>query len=186
MKTYQAKDIERLLGVSHAELFRWSRVWELFTPAQMGKGRRSKNRYNFINLLEIALVRELAQWGVDLRVAQSGFNGRILFPEEISDEGIPIYRPGADLGLDCHEMWEFIQRNRRKFEKEGCVLVFRKTRNLDFLEASLHAMPNRSAARFVTPTDITPIGSGGVSVLMVDLMQTLRHVEQVTGDKLGE
>jgi len=63
-KWFKAKDIKNILGVTSGQLFHWQR-WNLIRPEIKGKGRAYKDLYNFNNLIDIALVKELVKLGID-------------------------------------------------------------------------------------------------------------------------
>ena len=70
-KQFAAKDVYRILGVDKNRLFHWINTHRLLEPAiDEGGGRGNRRRFSRNNLLELAIIRELHHYGIDLRIVQ--------------------------------------------------------------------------------------------------------------------
>ncbi len=70
-KQLTAKDVYRILGVDKNRLFHWINTHRLLEPdIDEGGGRGNRRRFSRNNLLELAIIRELHQYGIDLRIVQ--------------------------------------------------------------------------------------------------------------------
>ena len=66
-KSYEARDIHRLLNIDGNRLFYWWKTLRLVTPEiEKGRGRGSRSRFSFNNLLELALIKTLLEFGFEL------------------------------------------------------------------------------------------------------------------------
>jgi DNA-binding transcriptional MerR regulator len=70
-KQFTAKDVYRILGVDKNRLFHWINTHRLLEPDfDEGGGRGNRRRFSRNNLLELAIIRELHHYGIDLRIVQ--------------------------------------------------------------------------------------------------------------------
>jgi hypothetical protein len=64
---YEARHIEKILGISKNKLFFWMKTYELIKPdIEQGIGTGNRNRFSKKNILEFAIIKELVSWGIDL------------------------------------------------------------------------------------------------------------------------
>lgn len=64
---YEARHIEKILGISKNKLFFWVKTYELIKPdIGQGIGTGNRNRFSRKNILEFAIIKELVSWGIDL------------------------------------------------------------------------------------------------------------------------
>ena len=63
---YTAKEIKRILGITPGQLFHWGRTWGLIEPEVKAKGRQGKNKYSLENLVQLAVIKELVNSGIEL------------------------------------------------------------------------------------------------------------------------
>jgi len=63
---YTAKDIKKILGITPGQLFHWGRTWKLIEPEIRAKGRQGKNKYSLENLVQLAVIKELVDFGIEL------------------------------------------------------------------------------------------------------------------------
>ena len=63
---YTAKEIKRILGITPGQLFHWGRTWGLIEPEVKAKGRQGKNKYSLENLFQLAVIKELVNFGIEL------------------------------------------------------------------------------------------------------------------------
>ena len=70
-ESYVAKDIKALLGISPGQLFHWGKTWRLISPEVKSAGRQGKDKYSFMNLLRLSLIKELVGLGIELSQIQN-------------------------------------------------------------------------------------------------------------------
>jgi DNA-binding transcriptional MerR regulator len=69
---YDPKDVEKILGVNRHKLFYWMKTHRLLSPDIKGSGGMgSKRIFSFKNLLEITVIKELVDFGLDLSSIES-------------------------------------------------------------------------------------------------------------------
>jgi hypothetical protein len=69
---FEARDIQRILGINRNKLFYWTQSNRLLTPEvaeAAGTGRRA--RFSLKNLVELALIQALVDFGTDLRTIRT-------------------------------------------------------------------------------------------------------------------
>jgi hypothetical protein len=70
-KQFTAKDIYRILTIDKNRLFHWINTHQLLKPdIETGGGRGNKRIFSVKNLLELAIVYQLHQYGIELRMVQ--------------------------------------------------------------------------------------------------------------------
>ncbi len=70
LRLFEAKDIHRFLGIDKNKLFYWMKTYRLVTPVKEAEGTGTRSQFSFKNLLELAVVKELADLGYNLRTIQ--------------------------------------------------------------------------------------------------------------------
>jgi DNA-binding transcriptional MerR regulator len=64
---YEARHVERILGVSKHKILFWKKSYSLVNPdVEQGVGTGNRNIYSKTNLLELAIIKELVSFGIDL------------------------------------------------------------------------------------------------------------------------
>jgi DNA-binding transcriptional MerR regulator len=70
--SFQAGEIESLLGIGKNKLFYWTRTYRLLTPEiAEAQGTGNRARYSFRNLVELKFIAEMVKFGMDLRRIQA-------------------------------------------------------------------------------------------------------------------
>jgi DNA-binding transcriptional MerR regulator len=181
---YLAKDIRKLLGVSSGQLFHWGHTWGLIRPEIKAQGRAYKDKYSFMNLLDIALIKELNELGFEPSKI-----GQIIAPFE--------HGPNLERGWKG-SIWDYFKDGREDtkeyfeetgewkpypgFEKEGLLLLIEKNKDgeyslgyiggikvvLDYLKNTMRDLPHE------TPK----------SHIIVNVSRIIKDLEEKTGDKL--
>ena len=62
---FESKHIQELIGIDKNRLFFWVQTKGLICPEQQGRGRGGCSRFSFGNLLDIALIKELRDFGIN-------------------------------------------------------------------------------------------------------------------------
>jgi DNA-binding transcriptional MerR regulator len=75
-ESFMAKDIKSLLDITPGQLFHWGKTWKLVSPEIKAEGRQGKDKYSFIGLLVLSLIKELINLGVELRQIQKFMQSR--------------------------------------------------------------------------------------------------------------
>jgi len=67
-KPYQVKDVKKLLGIDKNKLFYWIKTHRLLKPEiEEAKGTGTKVKFSLKNLLELAVIKEMLNFGFDLK-----------------------------------------------------------------------------------------------------------------------
>jgi DNA-binding transcriptional MerR regulator len=194
-RLYGAKEVTDILGVKPEEVFLWSRTWSLFEPAERAKGPRGRNKYDFINLLDMALIRELLLFGFNLRSIKKIFESPLTF------EQLGLMTVYGEQARDLPTIWEEINKARLSYEIDGAVLLVDKGSSMDTVSAtSIHVDIITKDRDQVTAYMLTLksainhfssfyLGSGHgahgfATLLMVDLLAIVHIIEMATGQKL--
>ena len=77
-KTYTAKDVYVILGITASQLFHWKRTWGLVKPVFEAKGRSGKDLYDYDNLVRLSFIQKLSAFGIDLRQVKHILNHKSL------------------------------------------------------------------------------------------------------------
>lgn len=62
----ESRHIQDILDISKDQLLHWVKTMRLVKPIVTGKGRGGRSKFSFKNLLEIAIVKEMLNFGLDL------------------------------------------------------------------------------------------------------------------------
>lgn len=197
---YGARDIERLLGINKCKLFYWIKNKRLLRPEKRevsGTGRG--NVFSFRNLLDLQLINILINYGFELNAIR-----KIIKPGYymIAD---PKLLPGVKIArytyqrVNVKNIWFFIKKKRKLFEKHGCVLLVIREKeskvivaNKDKIEAITKtgyidreiATKERIANIYMDmkkPWDTNPEFE---HFLYIDLLNIITKLEKRTEDKL--
>lgn len=181
-KWYMAKDIKNILGISSGQLFHWGQTWGLIKPKIKAKGRAFKDKYLFINLLDIALIKELNEMGFE--------------PSKIKYILKPFEHPDAPKKWRG-SIWNFFKDGREDreeyfeetgktetihgYDKAGCLILMSKSKrkySLDTIDTNnviLGFMKHRlKDMKMDVPT----------SSIIINLLKIVRELEEKTGEKL--
>ena len=68
---FEARHVQKLLGIDRNRLFYWSRTHGLFKPeVQEADGTGNRARFSTKNLVELALIKEMLRYSFDLRTVK--------------------------------------------------------------------------------------------------------------------
>ena len=84
---YEARDVQRILGINRNKLFYWTHSHRLLVPEvaeAAGTGRRA--RFSMKNLVELAFIQNVVDFGVDLRSIKT--IKEVLDKGEVFDEAL--------------------------------------------------------------------------------------------------
>lgn len=84
---YEARDVQRILGINRNKLFYWTHSHRLLVPEvaeAAGTGRRA--RFSMKNLVELAFIQSVVDFGVDLRSIKT--IKEVLDKGEVFDEAL--------------------------------------------------------------------------------------------------
>lgn len=180
-KWYTAKDIKNLLGISSGQLFHWGQTWGLITPKIKGGGRAYKDKYSFMNLLDIALIKELNEMGFEPSKIKY-----ILKPYDRSDA--PKEWRGS--------IWNFFKYGREDkeeydgtadkwntfpgYDKSGCLILMGKEKD----EYLIYFIGHNERVLSLITNLMKRTEDAPKSFFIIDLLNIVREVEEKTGEKL--
>lgn len=182
-KWYFAKDIKKYLGVTSTQLFHWGQTWSLIKPKIKAEGRAYKDKYQFVDLLDIALIKELTELGFE--------------PSKIKHILKPFNKPDAPKKWRGR-IWNFYKDGREDYEEfnpatdksdtmpgydnAGCLIFLGKSegeyslynlgRNNEVLGFFKHAIEN-----------LNKVDAPKISII-IDLRRIIHELEEITGERL--
>jgi DNA-binding transcriptional MerR regulator len=180
-KHFRAKDIERLLNINKDQLYHWVKLKRLIKPEiEEGFGRGGRNKFSFKNLLDLSLIKDLYELRFDFyQITQ------------IMKTTAPLFDPitgGPEVDWDQMkkvetDIWESFSSNRPEFEEEGYVLIIARGKNEDRIfvtnEKKFYKMLYEKS-----PKRTDQIEAINKPLIIIDLLEKIRVLEQKTGHKL--
>jgi hypothetical protein len=111
---FESRHVNDYLGIGKDQLHHWVQNKGLISPAVKESGRGGRNKFSFKNLLDLALIKELVNFGIELNVIK-----------EIAGSGVlDLNYAGSYLGSKTTvDIWRTFKSSREKYEKNGCVLI---------------------------------------------------------------
>lgn len=181
MRYYQSRHVANILGVTKDQLHNWVNILHLVTPERMGRGRSSRNKFSFKDLLDLALIKELYELGFEPGMIKhwlDPYKGSGM-PEEWKGSIWNAYKDGReeeDFDEEKRE-WEEIG-----YDKIGFLLLFVKTE--EGYKIAKHG-PNFQVLEFLRDEfEEGKKSSKYKTYLIVDIRQIVNEVEEKTGEKL--
>ncbi|MFC2169962.1 MerR family transcriptional regulator [Acidobacteriota bacterium] len=171
---YTAKDIRNYLGISPGQLFHWGRTWGLFKPWIKADGRQGKDKYSLKNILFIALIKELLNFGINLSWIK----------DIIASHFDIAFREGDFLLADIFEYYllEFSAKKDNLYlliapvEIEGKRDYFWTL--IDTINSSVIEEPYKTLKKMGKK-----IESVTKSIILIDLKRIITEMELITGEK---
>lgn len=178
---YTAKDVKGLLGITSSQLFHWRQTWNLIEPEIKGGGRAFKDKYSFINLLDLSLIKELNELGLE--------------PSKIKDVLKPYDRPDAPKEWRG-SIWNFFKNGREDkedffeesgkwetipgYDKAGCIIIMGKEGDEFFIyEIGRSGNVSSFLQGMMRRTEKAP-----KTFILIDLLKIVKEVEEEMGAKL--
>lgn len=119
---FESRHIQKYLNITKDQLLHWVQTRRLIKPTKEGKGRGGRSRFSFENLLNLALIKELSDFGMELHSVKAILKG-IKTQRALMSDG------------DLHEVkittktetpWEAFKKDRKLHEREGLWLIIEK------------------------------------------------------------
>lgn len=128
---FESRQAQKFLKISSDHLHHWVNVKQLVKPAKAGKGR-GRNKFSFENLVELAIVKELAMFGIELNAIKSIISGdRISYVRDDFDESAQAVL------LKGKPPYKLYCEHKDKIERGGLwIEVFRDERGYQWLYRS--------------------------------------------------
>jgi DNA-binding transcriptional MerR regulator len=192
-KLFKSGDVKSILGIKPEEAYLWSRTWGLFEPAIRGKAH-GKNLYSPENLLEMAVIKELLLFGVNLAAIKEILGQPIAM--ELAGDHL-LYKPFKEASILAN-----IAAHRDKYLREGCVLLINRGPYIDMtpvgtaagihisLTPGEHKKPEAWVKTLSSAVDSLGLDHGPArdraavnfgSTLIIDLMGIVSSIELLTG-----
>jgi len=166
MMYFESRHIQDILGIDKNKLFFWTQTKQLLKPEIEEKGRGGRSKFSFVNLLNLALIKELSEFGIELNAIKNILKAKQ--PVFLADEGIhkkPVITRGRT-------PWEVLKKEKQP--GRSLYLCIAKKENKYFwsyrIEEDMVIEENISFEQGWNP----------VTVLIIDLTQ----IEQNLKDKL--
>lgn len=105
-KIFESRHIQEFLHINKDQLLHWVQTRRLIKPAIEGKGRGGRSKFSLENLLDLALIKELADFGMELHSVKAMLEGK-----------------------KTETPWKVFKKNRELYEKEGLWLIIERTQD---------------------------------------------------------
>ena len=133
---FESRHIKQYLGINKNQLYHWIQTKRLIKPAIIGTGRGGRSKFTFENLLNLSLIRELYEFGLDLNLIKKIMD-RVKKPEFPDDDFAARMETWGAIGVGPFEreirsefkgsIWDYYKENRDQLRKEGYTLEIYKT-----------------------------------------------------------
>lgn len=173
---FEARHVEKYLGINKRQLAHWIITRRLIKPAIEGQGRGGRNKFSFENMLDLALIKELLVFGIDLNII-----GKILSGKSKKTERV---RSKLSALLERTNIWGQFKKNRSHYENKGCLLYIEWLR-----KGGLFIITLLDAERTLHWLQEGVLNWEGMprptrdSVLLINIYALVRQLEQKTGMK---
>jgi len=115
IKRYTAADVKNIVGMDRNTLFYCVKTLGLIQPVQQ---KPKAILYDFLNLLDLALIQELLSLGI----TQGTIRGILNEPVTLED----IIQNSSNPWKEGKTIWENYEDNREIYNDKGCVLILTK------------------------------------------------------------
>lgn len=123
-KFWESRNIQKFLNITKSQLLHWVQTRRLIKPAIEGKGRGGRSKFSFENLLDLALIKELADFGMELHSVKAIMEGKKKQWSFTLGEGL---REEIEL-IKAKTPWQVFKEDRKLHEREGLWLMIEKFR----------------------------------------------------------
>ena len=109
-QVFDTKEMITALSIPKEQLSQWVHYNRMIEPLYRGIGRGGRNKYSYKNLLDLALVKEFACFGIETH-------------------GIKLFVKKLETHFENTEgektsLWDHINSKRRYYDKRGFYLLF--------------------------------------------------------------
>lgn len=180
---FTAKDINNHLDITRSQLYHWTRVWKLVAPGIKAGSRAHKDKYSFVSLLDLALIKELDRIGFEPSHINKFINP---FPESSdADEEWKgsiwkFYKDGRE---DCEDMDDDKEGfyTVQGFDKAGfLILIFMHEEKYKSFRGT-----NNQVLSFIKDFNLTDNNKGdSTSLLIINMSKIVKELEKETGETL--
>jgi len=178
-KTYKISDALRFLGMEEEgrdRLFYWIKHKRLITPEIQGRGRGARSKLSMMNIVELAVIKELADIGIELNSIEELLKKRIRSSTVKFENGKERLLEEKTFARYLEFICDIYQKKTKENE-DHYILIYKDGKGkyqsqdigpLGFIEKVLK----------VEGLDF------GSAVIIVDLFEILREIEKKTGEKI--
>ena len=170
-KTFESRHVEKYLGIKKNQLFHWTQTKRLVKPKIEGKGRGGRSKFDFAGLLNLALIKELSNFGLELNAIKDILRGNRM-----------AFRPDSDgFVLDKGRTpWAIFKKNRKNYIKSGLLLEIVRMKN-NYYWVYMSGKQRKNWVEGYLPNEQ---GSLPIAKLVIDVSQLVTELEYKTGIKL--
>ncbi len=121
---FESRQIYKYLGINKNQLFHWVQTKELMQPAVLGIGRGGRSQFTFDDLLDLALIKELFDFGFDLKIVKEIMK-KIESPDFPDDDYEERKKTWGLVGSKFKYrkfIWEYYRKNKSRLNKQGYTL----------------------------------------------------------------
>lgn len=122
---FESRHIQEYLNITKDQLLHWVQTRRLIKPAIEGKGRGGRSQFSFENLLNLALIKELTDFGMELHSVKAILAGIKTQRALLSDGALQEVK----ISRKTETPWQAFKKDRKLHEREGLWLIIEKIQN---------------------------------------------------------
>jgi len=155
---YTSKEVCKILGIKPDQLSYYVRTKKLIKPAVLGKGRGTAHKFSLENLYQISLIQTLLKYGIELN-----FTKNIMNKTKTALPSVTIF--------DLYK--------EKKYREGGLLFeIYNYKKIFHIYIVTIGELLKDISVRF-SPRNIR----GNKDVLIIDVGNILRMIEEKTGEK---
>lgn len=202
---YESRHIKKYLGINKNQLYHWIQTKRLVKPAVLGTGRGGRSKFTFEDLLNLSLVKELYEFGLDLNLIKKILEKRkeAEFPDDDFNLRLENY---SAVGFGPFEreirpefkfknsIWNYYKKHKNQLKKDGYTLEINKAKK----GLNIRAMSGESQTYIIKntfiPSEREKVEKEDRSfweayksyspMVIIDLLEIIMELERKTGDIL--
>lgn len=171
-KNFSIADGMKILDIGRDQLFYWIKTKRLIIPEIEGKGRGARSKLSIINILELAVIKELSILGIELNCIEEIL--KINVGIDFNEEGKRLKKPIRFTRFLQYIYNKYCKGRGEKHHHYHILIYKGKYSRYDI-------MPRENIAGMFIKEIINP---EHYVVLIADLFEILRKVEEKIGENI--
>lgn len=173
-KYFESRHIQEFLGIDKNQLFHWVQTKRLIEPAKVGKGRGGRSQFSFANLLDLALIKELSEFGVELNALKMIIEGKAIVIVQDKDN------PKKGVITKGRSTCEIFKEKREKYEKVNLYLsIYLKDKSYHY-----HYWSGQEGGSLIEESVIPENNWLPKTTLTINIVNLILDLEEKTGVKI--
>ena len=162
---FESRHVQELLGIDKDRIHHWTQNKKLIIPAVRGEGRGGRNRFSFENLLELDVIKELEQCGIELNTI-----GQIM-------RAIRNFKQASYETKQITSLWTYIRNNKKRYNKQwgGLLVIFPDVTK----KFNVRLITKKELVEYVSFEDLEYKGA-----ILIGILEIIERMEEKTDIKL--